>query len=175
MEFATDHLRVRRIVPSDYDAMFDVYSDLELMRYVGDATAISPEDCARWIEITLNNYENRGYGLLLVEDRTAGNHVGFVGITHPGGQPEPEIKYVLRKEHWGMGLAQELLRGTCEHAHKVWQLEVLIATVHPENATSNYILQKLGFQPRADTFNEDGSRTLVWEHRIERVRPAPQP
>jgi hypothetical protein len=36
--------RVRRITAEDYDEMFEVYSDLELMKYVGDSTAISPED-----------------------------------------------------------------------------------------------------------------------------------
>ena len=165
MEFATDRMRVRRIEGSDLNAMLEVYGDLELMRFVGDSSAISPEDCARWIDITLDNYEKRGYGLFLVEALDSGEHLGFVGITHPGGQIEPEIKYVLRREHWGKGLAQELVAATCGHAHQVWNLEVIIATVHPDNDVSHHVLQKAGFIRVADRVDEDGT-TVVWEHRL---------
>jgi RimJ/RimL family protein N-acetyltransferase len=164
MEFATGRMRVRRIGPLDYEAMMEVYGDLELMRYVGDSSAIAPEDCARWIHITLENYEKRGYGLFLVEALDSGEHLGFVGITHPGGQIEPEIKYVIRREHWGKGLAQELVAATCGHAHAVWNLEVVIATVHPENDVSNHVLQKTRFTRVANRVDEDGT-TVVWEHR----------
>lgn len=165
MEFTTERLQVRRIAPSDYSLMMEVYGDLELMRFVGDSTAISAEDCSRWIDITLDNYAKRGYGLMLVESLGTGQHLGFVGLTHPGGQPEPEIKYVLRKEHWRKGLAQELVAGTCAHAHGVWGLDTVIATVHPDNHVSNHILAKCGFVRRTDLENEDGSTTFLWEHR----------
>ncbi len=164
MVFATDRLQVRRIERTDYDSMLEVYGDLELMRYVGDGSAITQEDCSRWIDVTLDNYRRRGYGLFVVESGEPLQHVGFVGLTHPGGRSDPEIKYVVRAKYSGNGLAQELLAGTCAHAHREWGLERIIATVHPDNQVSNHILRKCGFLRLADQVNEDGSVTFVWEH-----------
>jgi RimJ/RimL family protein N-acetyltransferase len=142
MVFETRRMRVRRIVPTDLDAMMAVYADLALMRYVGDGTAMS-----------------------LVECREGGGHVGFVGLTHPGGQEEPEIKYVIRPEFGGQGMAQELVAGTCAFCFERMGLTTIIATVHPDNAASNHILAKCGFARRPDRVEEDGAVTWVWELR----------
>lgn len=165
MVFETRRMHVRRIVPTDLDAMMAVYADLTLMRYVGDGTAMSLEDGVRWVDITLANYEKRGYGLFLVECREGGGHVGFVGLTHPGGQEEPEIKYVIRPEFGGQGMAQELVAGTCAFGFERMGLTTIIATVHPDNAASNHILAKCGFARRPDRVEEDGAVTWVWELR----------
>ena len=165
MEFETPRLTVRRIGPSDYDTMFEVYGDPRLMTYVGDGHPISPEDCARWIEVTQDNYQKRGYGLFTVESLAFSEHVGFVGVTHPGGQPLPEIKYVLRQKFWAQGLAQELVQATCAHATLTWNLDRIIATVHPDNTVSNKVLEKCGFQRIQDITDPDGSQTWVWEFR----------
>lgn len=157
----TARLTVRRITPEDYDAMMLVYGDKELMRFVGEGVAILPEDCLRWVDITLGNYAKRGYGLFLIET-TDGELAGFVGLTHPCGQPEPEIKYVLRAPLWGQGLAQEVVSGLCRHAWSAWGLTEIIATVHPDNAASHRVLAQCGFQRQPDVKNEDGSTTALW-------------
>jgi len=158
----TERLVIRRITPDDYDAMMSVYSDLELMRFVGDSSAITAEDCARWIDITLDNYSKRGYGLFLMESASDGSLVGFIGLTHPGGQPEPEVKYVLRQPLWGQGLAAEAVGALCTHARSTWGLTEVIATVAPENTASHRVLAKCGFSRSEDLHNEDGSTTVVW-------------
>lgn len=158
----TERLVVRRITPDDYDPMMSVYGDLELMRFVGDGSAITAEDCARWIDITLANYAKRGYGLFLVESALDGSLAGFIGLTHPGGQPEPEVKYVLRQPLWGQGLASEVVSALCRHARTTWGLNEVIATVAPENSASHRVLAKCGFTRWEDRQNEDGSTTVVW-------------
>ena len=47
------------------------------------------------------NYAKRGYGMFALEEKATGRVVGYCGIVHPGGQPEPEVKYALRRSHWG--------------------------------------------------------------------------
>ncbi|MBS1709897.1 MAG: GNAT family N-acetyltransferase [Armatimonadetes bacterium] len=158
----TPRLKIRRIRPGDYEAMMSVYGDLELMRFVGDGSAITAEDCARWIDITLDNYSKRGYGLFLMESASDGSLAGFIGLTHTGGQPEPEIKYVLRQPLWGQGLASEAVDALCTHARSTWGLTQVIATVAPENTASHRVLAKCGFSRWEDLHNEDGSTTAVW-------------
>ncbi len=158
----TDRCNIRRISEKDYDEMFEVYSDLELMRFVGDSSAISPEDCRRWIGITEDNYQTRGYGLFLIEDKHSKDSIGFIGLTHPDGIPNPEIKYTLKKPYWGKGLATELVSVLTRHAlqHK-WTSKV-VATVDPDNTASHRVLLKSGFTRQPDICNGDGTITAYY-------------
>lgn len=158
----TTRLNIRRIGPDDFEAMMSVYADLALMRYVGDSSAITAEDCARWIDITLANYAKRGYGLFLLESVEDGSLAGFIGLTHPGGQPEPEVKYVLRQGLWGQGLATEAVSELCRHARSAWGLTDVIATVASENTASHRVLAKCGFVKSEELVEADGSTTVVW-------------
>ena len=163
----TARTAIRQIVESDYDEMMSVYGDLELMRFVGDSTAISPEDCRRWIDVTLNNYRQRSYGLFIVQDAETGKCIGFIGLTHPGGRAEPEIKYVLKKPYWGRGIAQEIVLALCIYAQETWNVGLIVATVDLDNEVSHRVLSKCGFIRAADIIEEDGGRTALWElHRI---------
>lgn len=158
----TNRTRIRRIVESDFDEMMVVYGDLELMKYVGDSTALSEEDGRKWIEITLANYEKRGYGLFLVED-LEGRCIGFAGISHPGGQEEAEIKYTFKKSVWGKGIATEVVGGLTNHALKVWNLPLIIATIDPANTASQAVIAKCGYTRQEDRIEDDGEVTAVWK------------
>lgn len=154
---------IRKISEADFDDMLSVYGDLELMRYVGDSTAISEEDCRRWIPITFANYQKRGYGLFKITSPANGECMGFVGLTHPGDIPDPEIKYVLKKEHWGQGLAQEVIRVVTEAGLSQFGLKRIIATIDPDNAASMHLIQKCGYVRVDDVIDEEGSITAVFE------------
>lgn len=158
----TERCLIRQIQPEDYEEMFALYSDLELMRYVGDSTAITPEDCRRWLDITLNNYRIKGYGLFLVEEFSSGTCIGFIGLTHPGGIPDPEIKYTLKKHFWGTGLATELVSGLTKHAFASGWASRVVATIDPENQASLRVMEKAGFSRLQDIIEDDGSITAYY-------------
>ena len=164
--FETERLAVHRIGPNDYDAMMEVYGDVELMQYVGDGSPITPEDCKRWIDITIDNYQKRGYGLFIVMSKEELGLIGFLGITHPNSQPEAEIKYVIKQSRWRQGFAQELIAGACKFAETKLRLNELIATVHPDNLASLHILAKVGFVRQPDIQHDDGSMTVLWKYSI---------
>ena len=83
--------------------MLAVYGDAEAMRWVGDGTPLSPEECDRWLVVTAENYAKRGYGMFALVERETGAVVGFCGLVHFGGQAEPEIKYALLRCGLGPG------------------------------------------------------------------------
>jgi ribosomal-protein-alanine N-acetyltransferase len=49
--------------------------------------------------------------VLALVHRVGGGAVGFCGLVHLGGQPEAEIKYALRRDQRGRGLATEAAIG----------------------------------------------------------------
>ena len=158
----TARLRIRRIVPSDVDAMHAVYGDAESMRYVGDGQPLSREGCEKWIGITLNNYAVRGYGMFALEERASGRVVGFAGLVHPGGQDDAELKYALGRPDFGQGYATEAAIALLGYGRTVIEGGRIIATADPENLASHRVLAKAGMQPAPPRRNEDGSTTLVF-------------
>lgn len=142
----TDRLRIRRLVASDEHAMYRVYSDPEAMRYVDDGRPISREDCARWMLVTAENYGKRGYGMFAVELLRTTEVIGFCGLVHPGGQPEPEVKYAFQRTFWGQGFATETCRALITWGRESAELEEIIATVDPENKPSHAVLRKVGMR-----------------------------
>ena len=108
--FETSRLLGRHLEPGDLGAMLEVYGDADAMRWVGDGQPLEESQCARWLEVTENNYRLRGYGMSTLVERASGEVVGFCGLVHPGGQSEAEIKYALKRRYWGLGLATEAAR-----------------------------------------------------------------
>ncbi len=160
--FETDRLAARRLIESDAEAMATIYGDPETVRYVGDAEPLSVDECRHWIEITDRNFENRGYGMVALTDRSTGDLIGCAGVVHPGQQEQAEVKYAFRRDCWGRGYATEAVQALVEYAESVLGVKALIATVNPQNDTSQRVLGKSGFARGTDRIEEDGSVTQVW-------------
>lgn len=164
-EFLTERLLVRRWRAADLEALQAVYGDADAMRWVGDGRAITQEECVRWLSVTQANYETRGYGMFAIEERSSSGVIGFCGIVHPGGQPEPEVKYALLRSHWGRGLATEAVIGLIAYGAATHKLGFLIATAAPENRASHRVLLKAGMRSGVLRANEDGTSTQVFHWR----------
>jgi ribosomal-protein-alanine N-acetyltransferase len=155
----------RQISAADVPDMYAVYSDADAMRWVGDGQPITWEECVRWVDVTLNNYRTRGYGMSALIDRTTGATIGFIGLVHPGGQSEVEIKYALLRQFWGSGLATEAVAGMIGYAASELGITHIIATIAPENTASLSVVSKAGMRPTELRHDEDGTATQVMEWR----------
>jgi ribosomal-protein-alanine N-acetyltransferase len=128
----------------------------ETSRLIG--RCLSMED----VEVTERNYATRGYGMTALVLKESGEVVGFCGLVHPGGQPECEIKYALRRAFWGQGLATEAVRAMLAYGARTHGLSRVIATIYPENTASARVLAKAGMQEVETRQNDDGTFTKVF-------------
>lgn len=167
--FETPRLLGRLISADDVGELLAVYGDADAMRWVGDGRPLDRARCARWVEVTLGNYASRGYGMTALVERATGEVAGFCGLVHPGGQPEAEVKYALKRECWGRGLATEAVRALLSYGRRRFGLTHVVATVAPENVASRNVLLKAGLRPLELRADEDGTPTevFVWEARLE--------
>lgn len=157
----TDRVVVRALEPRDLDAFAAVTGDPELMRYVGDGTTLSREDTAGWIAITARNQLRDGWTTWAVADRTTGELLGYAGLVHGDGD-SIEITYVLRREHWGRGLAGEIVAALVEHAFGVCGLPELRATIDPRNAASRRVVERAGFSAAAERTDKYGQLEVLY-------------
>jgi RimJ/RimL family protein N-acetyltransferase len=142
--------------------MVDVYGDADAMKYVGDGRPLDRDACAKWAEITVRNYDTRGYGMFAIIERATGDTIGFCGLVHPGGQEDPELKYALRRDAWGKGYASEVAPAMLAYAAARHARTRVIATADPDHAVSHRILRRAGMADAPPRHNDDGSTTLVF-------------
>lgn len=160
--FSTERLDVRRLQSSDAAGMYAIYGDAETVRWVDDGTPLPLSDCERWIDVSLTNYETRGYGMSAVVERATGDMIGCCGLVHPGGQARAEIKYAIRRNQWGRGFAGEVVPAMLDYGFREFRLAEIIATVDPENVGSVHILKKCGMIYVGVIQNVDGSETATY-------------
>ena len=106
----------------------------------------SSEHAEKWLAIMLQDSR-------LLEVSLANNElVGFLFVSLEN-EALAHIGYLLTQEHWGKGLASELLNAFIEEAtnNELWTK--LIGGVDQSNVASANLLKKLGFvaQPAEDT------------------------
>ncbi|MEM1255203.1 MAG: GNAT family N-acetyltransferase [Cyanobacteria bacterium P01_H01_bin.21] len=163
--FETKRILCRRLSFDDIDDMYAVYSDADGMRWVDDGQPITQDDCVRWVDVTLNNYSTRGYGMSVLVSRETMEIIGFCGLVHPGNQSTAEIKYALHRAFWGRGLATEAVIAMLNYGKREFHLHMIIATVAPENLASRRVLLKAGMQEIEKRHTDDGSNIIVFEWR----------
>jgi RimJ/RimL family protein N-acetyltransferase len=94
------------------------------------------------------HWDEHGYGLWAVEERAGGRFVGRIGLSHHRLLPQDvEVGWALDPAVWGRGYATE--GGAAALAHAFGELGVgrVVSIVHPENAASIAVMERLGIRP----------------------------
>lgn len=164
--FRTDRLVVRRWREADEHDILALYSMKSVVRWIDDGQSLSASDAARWIRVTRDNYQKRGYGMFAIERLDRSKTIGFGGLVHPGNQSTAEVKYALLPDVWGKGYATEFVRGLLRYGNCAQRLARIVATVAEQNAASKRVLIKSGFHQSGTRTENDGSRTEIYEVRF---------
>ena len=160
MELTTERLHLRPFTAADREAIHAVYSDPEVMRYVGHGAHRTPAETAAALRVYGEVLERRGFSFLAVTERDGGALVGDAGL-HPLGD-DIELGYTLARGAWGRGYATELGRALLAYAFDVLGAARVVAQVEPENTASRRVLEKLGMRA-VDTRTAYGRPHLLYE------------
>ena len=107
MILETKRLIIREYTPKDFDALYEILSDAETMRYYPRPS--DEQGVERWINWCLASYEKRGFGLWALDLKDTGVFIGDCGISMQNidGELLPEIGYHINKNYWRQGYAKE--------------------------------------------------------------------
>jgi ribosomal-protein-alanine N-acetyltransferase len=141
----TDRLILRRMTPSDAEAVFAYASDPEVTRYVVWDTHRSIQDSRAFLELAVQKYKSGGepdWGIVYKGDHHFVGTCGFVGwdVDHA----RAEIGYVLSRKYWGRGLMPEALRAMIAFGFERMGLNRIEARCIAENTTSARVMEKVG-------------------------------
>jgi RimJ/RimL family protein N-acetyltransferase len=140
----TARLAFREMSEHDLDAMAELLGDPDVMTYYDH-----PKDRTEaldWIRWNQRLYREQGLGLWLIELSETGVFVGDCGLTPQDvdGIIEIEVGYHVRRSLQGRGYATEAAAASRDYARNVLGLDRLIAIIHPDNAASQRIAEKIG-------------------------------
>lgn len=144
---ATPRLVFRELADADLDALAGLLADAEVMRY----SWIGVRDRAGSLAVLRDmqrTYRSQGFGKWGLWLRDTESFVGYAGLDlYPiEGREQIELGYRLHRAFWGQGLASEAARAVMAHAFGPLQLPQVQAFIHPPNAASGHVLEKVGFR-----------------------------
>lgn len=161
----TPRLVIREITENDFQALYRICSDPEIMKFVGDGKPLTEEQTQRWIAVTLTNYDTKGFGMYVIIEKRTGVFVGYAGLVFSADVNNNELIYALDKVYWGRGLATEIAYHMVEFGFNVLQLTRIYASIDPENKASQKILAKIGFEEFCKKNDEYGFATIYYQLR----------
>ena len=158
--FETERLVVRQLRPDDLDDFAALTGDPRVVRYMDDRRPLSRERTRQWIDISLANYRERGWGCFGVAAKPGDRLIGFAGFARPPERPGVvELIYAFAPETWGRGYATEVAGALVAFGFDRCGLTRIEATVDPANEASKRVLEKIGMTYEGRTANDDGSFT----------------
>lgn len=171
----TKRFILREINESDIDGIFELDSDFEVHKYLGNNPIKSKNQAIDIISNFQNQYTKNGIGRLAIFDKATNTFIGWCGIkfitektnTHDNYY---DLGYRIIKKHWGQGIAKETSNAILKFGFENLKLEKIYAIADCENEVSNAILVKLGFN-FIETFNHFGINHNWYEIKKEDFIP----
>jgi RimJ/RimL family protein N-acetyltransferase len=153
----TERLVLRMFREADFESYARIFSDPEVMRYLGDGKPLDRHEAWRSMAFHLGHWTLRGYGMWAVEEKASGALVGRIGLLNPDGWPGFELGWALGREHWGRGYATEGARRALAYAFTELGRGHVISVILPENGASIRVAERLGerLESRAALFGRE--------------------
>ena len=157
----TERFYLREILPTDVDGFFELDSDEEVHRYLGNNPVKNINQIVDVISFIRQQYIDNGIGRWAIIDKETYDFIGWAGLkliteTTNNHINFYDVGYRLIKKYWNKGIGTEVALATLKYAFNKLNLTELYAMADCDNVGSNKILKKIGFD-FIETFNLDGT------------------
>lgn len=161
MYLETKRLILRKFEEADFERLFLLDSNPEVMKYVGMPTLSKAEESKEVVKMIMKQYEDNGLGRLAVIEKESELLIGWSGLKLNtsevnGYENFYELGYRFLPETWGKGYATESGKASLDYGFNDLKAEIIYAYAHCENTASNHILTKLGFEKTGEFTEPDG-------------------
>ena len=161
MILETERLFLREMTMDDFDALYAVLSDPEIMQHY--PYSFDEERVRSWIERNMDRYKNDGFGLWAVCLKDTGEMIGDCGLTlqNIDGQMLPEIGYHIRKDQQRKGYAKEAAAAVRDWAFQNTEYPALYSYCKYTNVGSFKAAESIGMHFEKEYEDEANKITHV--------------
>jgi ribosomal-protein-alanine N-acetyltransferase len=147
----TDRLILRELLPSDAEGMFQLDSDPEVHRYLGNNPIRHIDQAKQIIDHVRRQYVDVGIGRWAMEEKETGNFLGWAGLKLNRESMNNHVDYYdvgyrLIKKHWGKGFATEAAKASLDYGLSRLNLNDIYGIADANNLASRKVLEKIGLQ-----------------------------
>jgi ribosomal-protein-alanine N-acetyltransferase len=159
----TERLILREILPSDFVGMFELDSDKEVHRFLGNKPLDNIEQSKQMIELIREQYVTNGIGRWAIIEKSTNNFLGWTGLKLMkelvnNHRDYYDIGYRLIKKYWGRGFATESAKASIDYGFEVLKLNEIFGSTDRNNIASRNVLEKVGVK-YIETFDYEGRQT----------------
>lgn len=156
----TERVILREIIPSDIDGMFELDSDPEVHKFLGNKPVTDRKQIGNVINFIRKQYIDNGIGRWAIVDKKTNDFIGWTGLKFVTDLTNNcknyyDLGYRLKKKYWGQGIATETAIVSLDYAFNKLKVEEVYAAASCENVGSNKILQKIGLNLIETFYYED--------------------
>ena len=140
----TPHLVLRPLESTDAEVLHRIYQSEGVLRYFPNPTPPPLEKIQRFITGQQAHWEKYRYGNWGVLPEGEKEIVGWAGLQFLPELNETEVGYLLDRPFWGKGYATEAALASLDFGFERFDLDHIIALVHPDNLASRRVIEKCG-------------------------------
>lgn len=157
----TERLLMRDLMDEDVSGMFEMDSDAEVHKYLGNKPIATIAQAQKYIDSIKQQYIENGIGRWAVVEKENGNFIGWSGfkfITDEiGGRSNfYDLGYRFIKKYWGKGYATEIAVASLNYGFTKLGYNEICAMADVGHIASNAILKKIGLV-KQNEFTYDGT------------------
>jgi RimJ/RimL family protein N-acetyltransferase len=142
----TQRLRLRELTVDDADFIVAQLNDPDFIRNVADRGVRTAAAARSYLmDGPVASYRRHGFGLHLVELKSARTPIGICGLIKRDALDDIDIGFAFLPPYRQQGFALEAAQATMAFARSLGLARV-VAIVAPHNADSIRLLRKLGFR-----------------------------
>lgn len=162
MILETERLILREMNPNDYDDLYAVLADSDIMEhypYNFDEARVR-----NWITRNMERYEKDGFGLWAVVLKETGKMIGDCGITMQNihGKLLPEVGYHIRADHQRKGYASEAAAACIRYAFENLDFPAVYSYMKYTNIPSQKAAMKNGMKLIGEYEDPENTYTRVF-------------
>jgi ribosomal-protein-alanine N-acetyltransferase len=144
----TARLELREFCDADIAPAHHMYTDQEVMRYVGHGPVRGEAETRGMLAAYAAHQASHGFSFWAVVEHETGALIGDAGLfLSQGVGPEVEVGYTFARSSWGRGYATEAAGACLGVAFGPLGLDEVIALIVPDNGRSLRVVAKLGMVP----------------------------
>lgn len=147
MILETDRLQLRLLSVDDAEFILRLLNEPSFIQNIGDRGVRTTEDARAYVlKGPIASYEKFGFGLWMVETRSAAAPIGICGLLKRDVLDDVDIGYALLPEFWSQGYALESASAVMSYASEKLGLRRVVAVTNSDNMSSIRLLEKMGFK-----------------------------
>ncbi len=149
MKIETERLILREFLPTDDEDMFEMDSNPEVHRYLGNNPVTDIEQVRGYIANIRQQYIDHGIGRWAVMEKASGKVIGWAGLkfiteVENNHTHFHDVGYRLNQKYWGKGYATESAKAAIKYGFEEMQLTEIIGSANVHNTQSRKALEKCG-------------------------------